>query len=103
MTRTWRSSRWEILSSDEFRKRSELAARGRLDCAVGVSEIIFEVQEEGVDGGYVATALGHRIVTQGDNLVELREMVKDARPLFLRAARHMGYSPHSGLVPNPVL
>jgi hypothetical protein len=43
-----------------------------------MSEIIFEVQEDGVDGGYAATALGHGIVTQGDNLVELREMVKDA-------------------------
>jgi hypothetical protein len=43
-----------------------------------MSEIIFEVQEDGVDGGYVATALGHCIVTQGNNLVELREMVKDA-------------------------
>ena len=43
-----------------------------------MSEIIFEVQEDGVDGGYVAAALGHAIVTQGDNLVELREMVKDA-------------------------
>jgi len=43
-----------------------------------MSEIIFEVQEDGVDGGYVATALGYAIVTQGNNLVELREMVKDA-------------------------
>jgi hypothetical protein len=43
-----------------------------------MSEIIFEVQEDEVDGRYVATALGHGIVTQGENLVELREMVKDA-------------------------
>ena len=43
-----------------------------------MSEIIFEVQEDEVDGGYVATALGHAIVTQGDTLDELREMVKDA-------------------------
>jgi len=43
-----------------------------------MSEIIFEVVEDEVDGGYVATALGHAIVTQGDNLVELRERVKDA-------------------------
>ena len=43
-----------------------------------MSEIIFEVQEDEVDGGYVATALGHGIVTQGDTLNELREMVKDA-------------------------
>jgi len=43
-----------------------------------MSEIIFEVQEDEVDGGFVATALGHGIVTQGDTLEELREMVKDA-------------------------
>lgn len=43
-----------------------------------VSEIIFEVQEDEADGGYVATALGHAIATQGDTLEELREMVRDA-------------------------
>jgi predicted RNase H-like HicB family nuclease len=43
-----------------------------------VSEIIFEVQEDEVDGGYVATALGHAIVTQGETLEELRAMVKEA-------------------------
>jgi predicted RNase H-like HicB family nuclease len=43
-----------------------------------MSEIIFEVQEDEIDGGYVATALGHGIVTQGDSLEELRAMVKDA-------------------------
>jgi predicted RNase H-like HicB family nuclease len=43
-----------------------------------VSEIIFEVQQDEADGGYVATALGHSIVTQGDTLEELRAMVKDA-------------------------
>lgn len=43
-----------------------------------MSEIIFEVQEDEMDGGYVATALGHSIATQGDTLEELREMVRDA-------------------------
>ena len=43
-----------------------------------MSEIIFEVQEDEVDGGYVATAIGHAIATQGDTLEELREMVRDA-------------------------
>ena len=43
-----------------------------------VSEIVFEVQEDAADGGYVATALGHAIVTQGDTLDELRAMVRDA-------------------------
>jgi len=41
------------------------------------SEIIFTVEEES-EGGYVAEALGHAIVTQGDTLEELRRMVRDA-------------------------
>ncbi len=43
-----------------------------------MSEIIFEVQEDEADGGYVATAVGHAIATQGETLEELREMVRDA-------------------------
>lgn len=43
-----------------------------------MSEIIFEVSEDEVDGGYVATALGYSIATQGDTLEELRDMVRDA-------------------------
>lgn len=43
-----------------------------------MSEIIFEVQEDAVDGGFVATALGHAIATQGETLDELRGMVRDA-------------------------
>jgi predicted RNase H-like HicB family nuclease len=43
-----------------------------------MSEIIFEVHEDEADGGYVATALGHSITTQGDTLEELRDMVRDA-------------------------
>ena len=42
------------------------------------SEIIFEVKEDEVDGGYVARALGHSIFTQGDTLEDLRAMVRDA-------------------------
>jgi predicted RNase H-like HicB family nuclease len=43
-----------------------------------VREIIFEVRDDEVDGGYTATALGYGIHTQGDTLEELRTMVKDA-------------------------
>lgn len=43
-----------------------------------MSEIIFEVLEDEVDGGFVATALGHAIATQGDTVEELRMMVRDA-------------------------
>jgi predicted RNase H-like HicB family nuclease len=43
-----------------------------------MSEIIFEVHEDEVDGGYSATALGHAIATQGETLDELRKMVREA-------------------------
>ena len=43
-----------------------------------MSEIIFEVREDEVDGGYVARALGYSIHTQADSLEDLRTMVKDA-------------------------
>ena len=45
-----------------------------------MSEIIFEVREDEVDGGFVATALGHAIATQGETVEEIREMVRDAVP-----------------------
>lgn len=41
------------------------------------SEIIFEVTEAD-EGGYVASALGFGITTQGETLEELRAMVRDA-------------------------
>jgi predicted RNase H-like HicB family nuclease len=43
-----------------------------------VSELIFEVKEDVVDGGYCASALGVGIHTQGDTLDELRANVKEA-------------------------
>ncbi len=41
-------------------------------------EIIFEVSEDEVDGGYTASALGYGIHTQGESLEELRSNVKEA-------------------------
>jgi predicted RNase H-like HicB family nuclease len=41
------------------------------------SEIIFVVSED-AEGGYVAEALGHAIVTQADTAEELQAMVRDA-------------------------
>lgn len=41
------------------------------------SEIIFSIEED-AEGGYVAEALGHSIVTQGDTMEELRANVRDA-------------------------
>jgi predicted RNase H-like HicB family nuclease len=43
-----------------------------------MSEIIFEVREDEVDGGYTAAALGYGIHTQADSLEELRAKVKEA-------------------------
>ena len=41
------------------------------------TEIIFEVTEA-AEGGYDAKALGHSIVTQGDDWPDLKAMVRDA-------------------------
>ncbi len=43
-----------------------------------MTEIIFEVNEDEVDGGYSASALGYGIHTQGDSLEEIRNNVKEA-------------------------
>tara|TARA_R110002050_G_scaffold172470_3_gene304711 strand:- start:1138 stop:1410 length:273 start_codon:yes stop_codon:yes gene_type:complete len=56
----------------------ELADERGAGSVRAMSEIIFEVSEDTVDGGYVATALGHGIATQGETLDELRGMVRDA-------------------------
>lgn len=42
------------------------------------TEIIFEVSEDEVDGGYSASALRYGIHTQGDSLEEIRRNVKEA-------------------------
>jgi predicted RNase H-like HicB family nuclease len=54
-------------------------ARGVAGCKVAiVSELIFEVKEDAVDGGYSASALGYGIHTEGETLEELRANVKEA-------------------------
>ena len=42
-----------------------------------MSELVFLVEED-PDGGYTARALGESIVTEGDDINELRENVRDA-------------------------
>ncbi len=42
------------------------------------TEIIFEVTEDEVDGGYSASALGYGIHTQGDCVEEVRRNVLEA-------------------------
>ena len=41
-------------------------------------EIIFEVSDDEVDGGYSASAIGYGIHTQGETIKELRSNVKEA-------------------------
>ena len=43
-----------------------------------MKEIVFQVEEDAVDGGYVARALGQGITTQADTIPELKAMVLDA-------------------------
>jgi len=43
-----------------------------------MSEIIFEVREDDVAGGYVASALGFGIHTEAETLEELRGAVREA-------------------------
>jgi hypothetical protein len=43
-----------------------------------VKEIIFEVTEDPSDGGYIARALGHSIVTQADSWEDLKANVREA-------------------------
>jgi hypothetical protein len=52
--------------------------RGFVGKKEAMQEIIFEVREDEVDGGFNAQALGYGIHTQGDDLEDLRTMVKDA-------------------------
>lgn len=42
------------------------------------TEIIFEVSEDEIDGGYTASALGYGIHTEGDSLEEIRRNVIEA-------------------------
>ena len=48
-----------------------------------MTEIIFEVTEDEVDGGYAASALGHGIHTEGDSLEEIRANVREAVDCYL--------------------
>jgi hypothetical protein len=43
-----------------------------------MNEIIFEIREDEADGGFVARALNHSIVTQAETWEELKAKVQDA-------------------------
>ena len=42
------------------------------------SEIIFEVSDDEVDGGYSASALGFGIHTQAETIEEIRDNIREA-------------------------
>ena len=43
-----------------------------------MSEVIFEVYEDAVEGGFTASALGFGIHTEADSMEELRTNVREA-------------------------
>ena len=43
-----------------------------------MTEIVFEVTEDEIDGGYSASALGYGIHTQGGSLEDIRRNVREA-------------------------
>ena len=45
-------------------------------------ELIFEVSEDELEGGYTARALGHSIFTEADTIDELRDNVREATDAF---------------------
>ena len=45
-------------------------------------ELIFEVSEDELEGGYTARALGHSIFTGADTIDELRENVREVTDAF---------------------
>ena len=45
-------------------------------------ELIFEVSEDELEGGYTARALGYSIFTEGDTIDEIRDNVREATDAF---------------------
>ncbi len=43
-----------------------------------MSKIVFVIQEDEIDGGYIARALCHGITTQAETIAELKIMIADA-------------------------
>ena len=43
-----------------------------------MSEIVFQISEDDTDGGFIARAPGHSIVTEADTWEELRANVREA-------------------------
>ena len=50
-----------------------------------MSEIIFEISEDEIDGGYSASALGFGIHTEAETLEDIRRNVKEAVDCYFDA------------------
>ena len=62
----------------EFAMAPDFHLPGGTQCTmVSMHQVVFEVVES-QDGGFEASALGHRIHTQGENWEDLKAMVQDA-------------------------
>lgn len=76
-----------------------------------MNEIVFEVTEDEVDGGYSASATGHGIHTQGDSMKEIRRNVREAvdccfngtmtRPTVIRIHAAGRIEPRGSRPPSP--
>lgn len=56
-------------------------------------EIIFEISEDEVDGGYSASAVGYGIHTEGETIDEVRRNVREAVECYFDEA-----TPRPGLI-----
>ena len=62
------------MTADRRGRRADVEGIGRNV----MTEIIFEVTEDELDGGYSASALGYGIHTQGESLDDVRRNVREA-------------------------
>ena len=66
-------------------------------------EIIFEVTEDEVDGGYSASALGYGIHTEGDSVEEVRANIREAVDCYFDDAMERPKLLHLHFVRDEVL
>lgn len=69
----WSRFDWASAPVESEERRPDRAAQ-----AMSGTEIIFEISEDELDGGYSASALGFGIHTEGETLDELRHNIKEA-------------------------
>ena len=62
--------------------KKDLTWSGDRGSVAGMNEIVFEVREDEVDGGFTASAVGAGIHTQGDTAEELRRNIREAVETF---------------------